>query len=410
MTQRRLYRFAAFLCTTRVLLALIMILAPELARSDDEGSYRQVNLVSDLPTGARFQDPNLVNSWGLAHSATGPWMVADNGSGNATAYRGNGTAFPSAGSPRVIAIPPPMGGTPPAAPTGIVFNRGNGAQPNAFVITEGAQSGPSIFLFATEDGTISGWNPTVDPTNAILKVDRSMVGQGAVYKGLAFGRSGSSNFIYATNFRSGTVEMFDGQFDLVQSFTDPMLAADCPLPDQCFAPFGIQAINGNLFVSFALQKPDKHDDEAGAGNGFVDVFDTQGNLLRRFASHGSLNSPWGLVVAPDDFGQFSNDLLVGNFGDGRINAFDLATGAFQGQLADQNGNPITINGLWGLAFGNDGLAGGSDELFFASGLNDEMNGLFGKIQVEENDQGGANADDQGGEMAIHRGRGRRGDE
>jgi uncharacterized protein (TIGR03118 family) len=245
-----------------------------------------------------------------------------------------------------------------------------------------APSGPSTFPFSTEDGTISGWNPSVDPINAILAVDRSGVGAGGVYKGLALGGSGGADFVYATNFRFGTVEMFNAQFQLVHSFTDPALASDCPLPGQCFAPFGTQNIGGKLYVTYALQDAAKHDDVAGPGNGFIEVFDTQGHLLSRFASHGTLNSPWGIALAPSDFGQFSGDLLVGDFGDGRINAFDLQTGGFVGQLANKMGKPITINGLWGLAFGNDGQAGASDELFFASGLNDEADGLFGKIVAQ----------------------------
>ena len=186
--------------------------------------------------------------------------------------------------------------------------------------------------------------------------------------------------MFATNFRFGTVEEFDAQFHLVRSFTDPALAADCPLPGQCFAPFGIQNIGGDLFVSFALQNNVHHDDVGGAGNGFVDVFNTSGTLIRQFASGGSLNSPWGLTLAPRGFGAFSTDLLVGNFGDGRINAFDPATGAFLGQLQDPAGHPIAINGLWGLAFGNGEMAGDTTTLFFAAGLNDEADGLFGTIQ------------------------------
>jgi uncharacterized protein (TIGR03118 family) len=381
MSRSRSARFATVVLTAGLLLAVVIFVSGR-ARAGGGGFYRQVNLVSDLPGVARFQDPNLVNSWGLAHSPTGPWMVADNGTGKVTAYFGDGRSFPTASSPLVIAVPPPAGGTPPAAPTGNVFNSANATKPSEFRISETGKSGPSTFLFSTEDGTISGWNPNVDPTNAILAVDRSGVGAGAVYKGLAVGTSGSSDFLYATNFRFGTVEMFNAQFQLVRSFTDSALASDCPLPGQCFAPFGIQNILGKLYVTYALQNPAKHDDVAGAGNGFIDVFDTQGHLQSRFASHGTLNSPWGLALAPGAFGKFSNDLLVGDFGDGRINAFDLHNGVFLGQLADQTGNPITINGLWAIAFGNDALAGASDELFFASGLHDEADGLFGKISAQ----------------------------
>ncbi len=281
------------------------------------------------------------------------------------------------GVPPIVTIPLPGGGTG-AAPTGNVFN-----STSDFVVTEGSTSGPSQFIFATEDGTISGWNPNVDMTHAIIAVDRSKVHQGkfvgAVYKGLAMGQNSSGNFLFATDFRFGTFEQFDAHFNLVASFTDSMLASDCPLHGQCFAPFGIQNIGGNLFVTVALQNAAHHDDVSGAGNGFVDVFDTSGNLLRRFASNGSLNSPWGLALAPAKFGTFSNDILVGNFGDGRINAFNADTGAFLGQLQGSNGQPITINGLWGVAFRNGGMAGDTNTLFFASGLNNEADGLFGSV-------------------------------
>jgi len=336
------------------------------------GTYQQTNLVSDLSTvGAKFQDPNLLNPWGLSHSPTSPWWVSDNGAGVATLYNGDGTA-----RSLVVTIPPPVGspaGTT-AAPTGNVFNGTSG-----FVVTAGSHSGPSLFIFATEDGTISGWNPTVDPTHAILAVDRSTIGAGAVYKGLAIASNASGTFIYATNFRFGTVEMFDSSFNLVKSFTDPKLANTCPEPNQCYAPFGIQAINGKLYVTFALQNAEKHDDVAGPAHGFVDVFDTSGNLLQPLIMHGRLNSPWGLALAPADFGLFSNALLVGNFGNGRINAYDLTTGEFLGQLRDQTNTPITIDGLWSLQFGNNAAAGASNELFFTAGINDEADGLFGKM-------------------------------
>ena len=354
--------------------------------SHSGGFYRQTNLVSDLPI-ARVLDTNLVNSWGLSHSPTGPWWVSDNGTGLATVYKGDGTPFNPLGgtSPLVVTIPPPLGspaGTT-AAPTGNVFNP---TSDFAVPVPAGPTSKPSIFIFATEDGTISGWNPNVDKTHAIIAVDRSTATDpqgdiGAVYKGLALVQTSSGNFLYATNFRFGTVEKFDAHFNLVASFTDPALASDCPFTGQCFAPFGIQNIGGNLVVTFALQKVGKHDDQEGPGNGFVDVFGPNGNLIRRFASGGTLNSPWGLTLAPNGFGRFGKDLLVGNFGDGRINAFDPGTGAFRGQLQGQGGrsNPITIDGLWGLGFGNGGLAGPTDTLFFTSGPNSEMHGLFGSI-------------------------------
>src|SRR5438270_963296 len=288
------------------------------SNSSTTGFYQRTNLVSDIAGVAKFTDPNLVNPWGLSHSPTSPWWISDNGAGVSTLYKGDGTAVPL-----VVTIPPPAGspaGTT-AAPTGNIFNAVNSTNPDDFVVSKGGKSGPSLFIFATEDGTISGWNPNVKPTNAILAVDRSTVGAGAVYKGLTFGRSNGSDFIYATNFRFGSVEQFDANFHLVRSFTDKKLANTCPLPNQCYAPFGIQNIGGKLFVTFALQDAAHHDDMSGAGHGFVDVFDTSGNLLQRLISHGHLNSPWGLALAPSNFGQFSNALLVGNFGDGHINAY-----------------------------------------------------------------------------------------
>ncbi len=206
---------------------------------------------------------------------------------------------------------------------------------------------------------------------------------GPVYKGLALGHNSAGNFLYATNFRFGSVDMFDAHFNPTGSFTDSTLSNDCPFTGQCFAPFGIQNINGNLYVTYALQKPGKHDDQAGPGNGFVDVFDTNGNLLQRLLAHGQLNSPWGLALAPEGFGRFGKDLLVGNFGDGHINAYEPGTGAFRGQLKDQKGNPIAINGLWALGFGNGALAGPTDTLFFTAGINDEADGLFGSITKGE---------------------------
>jgi uncharacterized protein (TIGR03118 family) len=364
------------LTATIVITVLLLQLLPVAADAQSGGFYHEKKLVSDLPNVALIQDPNLVNAWGLSHSPTGPWVVSDNGTGLATQYKSNGM-----GVPPVITIPPPSvtpGAT--AAPTGNVFN-----STSDFVVTQGNTSGPSQFIFATEDGTISGWNPSVDATNAILKLDNTNVTSGPVYKGLALGHNSSGNFLFATNFRFGTVDVFNATFAKVGFFTDTQLSTDCPIagpPAQCFAPFGIQNIGGDLFVTFALQNAAHHDDVAGAGNGFVDVFDTSGNLLRRFAAHGSLNSPWGLALAPGNFGTFSNDVLVGNFGDGRINAFDPTSGKFKGQLQDPHGNPIAINGLWGIAFGNGGLAGDTNKLFFASGLNDEADGLFGYIEPE----------------------------
>src|SRR6266704_588047 len=301
---------AVVISTAAMLLLLFVPLAAYAHANTAPGLYQQTNLVSDLPNIATFQDPNLLNPWGLSHGPT-PWWVSDNGAGVATLYNGGGQAFPlPPSSPLVVTIPPPAGspaGTT-AAPTGNVFNGTSG-----FVVSENGLSGPSLFIFATEDGTISGWNRNFDVTHAILKVDRSTVGAGAVYKGLAIASLASGTFIYATNFRFGTVEMFDSTFHLVRSFTDSKLANTCPRPNQCYAPFGIQNLGGNLYVTYALQDAAHHDDVSGPAHGFVDVFDTNGNLIRQLVLHGRLNSPWGLALAPADFGLFSNALLVGNF-------------------------------------------------------------------------------------------------
>lgn len=349
-----------------VILALILGVAAISSDTGESQVYTRVNLVSDIDGVARFRDANLVNPWGLAFGPTSPFWVADNNGNVSTLYNGHGQAFP-VGSPLVVTIPTPTSATG-GTPTGLVFN-GTGN----FVVSANSKSGSSLFLFSTEDGTILGWSPAVSLTSAVIAKDNS--GSGAVYKGLAIAETSKGSFLYATNFHAGVVEIYDKNFGLVNTFTDPSV-------DPNFAPFGIQNIDGKLFVTFALQKlPDKHDDQAGPGNGFVDVFDTEGTMIRRFASHGALNSPWGLALAPEGFGKFSNHLIVGNFGDGRINAFDK-NGDFDAQLMDPEGNPLTINGLWALRFGNGSKNGGSrDKLFFTAGIADESHGLFGFIEA-----------------------------
>jgi uncharacterized protein (TIGR03118 family) len=330
----------------------------------------QTNLVSDVPGLAQTTDPNLVNAWGITSSSTSPFWVADNGTGVSTLYNGAGQPFPLA-SPLVVTIPPPAGSAPgtTSAPTGTVFNGSSD-----FVVSSGGHSGPSRFIFDTEDGTISGWSPTVDATHAILAVDNSA--SGAIYKGLALGSTATGNFLYATNFHAGTVDVFDKNFAPATlspgAFTDPLLPAG-------FAPFGIANIGGQLYVTYAKQDADAEDDVAGRGNGFVDVFDTSGTLVRRFASGAPLNSPWGLAVAPATWGRIAGDVLVGNFGDGAINVFDPATGDWRGGLRSDSGGPLTIDGLWGLRFGNGGNGGDPNTLFFTAGPDDEQHGLFGSL-------------------------------
>ena len=341
---------------------LVLAVGLILSGSSSAQKYVQTNLVSDVPGWATTVDPNLVNSWGIAFSGTSPVWIADNGTGLATLYTGAGSIVPL-----VVTIPPPDGGEG-SAPTGAVFN-GNGG----FLVTKSGVSGSSVFIFDTEDGTISGWNPSVDLNNAIRMVDNS--GVGAIYKGLAIGATNSGAFIYATNFNSGWVEMYDSNFQWVKNFTDTDLPPG-------YAPFGIQTINGKLYVTFALQDEDKEDDVAGPGHGFLDVFDLSGNKIKRLISHGQLNSPWGLALAPANFGKFSGDLLVGNFGNGHINAFDIENGAARGHMLRANGRTLEIDGLWGLAFGNGAAAGPTNTLLFTAGPDDESHGLFGKIEAK----------------------------
>jgi uncharacterized protein (TIGR03118 family) len=269
-------------------------------------------------------DPNLKNPWGLAANPTGPWWVSDNGTGVSTLYNGSGTKLGL-----TVTIPPSPTSTTGGTPTGIVFNGSSD-----FVVSQAGKSGAGRFIFATEDGTIAGWNPQVDGTHAVLAVDNS--GLGAVYKGLALASSGGHAYIYATNFNSVKVDVFDTNFAphtfSANQFTDPNLPAG-------FAPFGIAKISGLLFVTYAKQDAAKHDDVKGPGNGFIDVFDTSGDLLGHIASGGpgglkELNSPWGIALAPKGFGQFGGDLLVGNFGDGHINAFKIqfTPDGFSGQF------------------------------------------------------------------------------
>ena len=335
-----------------VLVAALFAAMPLGAAEDNV--YTVTALVSDQPGVATFTDPNLVNAWGLAASATSPWWVADNGTSKSTLYNGN------TGQPSALVVTVGMD----SGPTGVVNNGTTG-----FVVTNGTVSAPARFIFDSEDGLIRGWNPTVDPTNAV--VAPATGDPGANYKGLAI----SSGMLYAADFHNGIVNVFDGSWNLVNQFTDPGLPAG-------YAPFGIQAIGTRIYVAFAKQDADAEDEVAGQGLGFVDAFDAAGNLVARVAQHGQLNAPWGLALAPADFGRFSGDLLVGNFGDGKINAYEpQANGhfGFRGQLRDSSGDPIAIDGLWALGFGNGANAGPTNKLFFTAGPDDETHGLFGRI-------------------------------
>ena len=327
----------------------------------------QTNLVADSSqtpgvTPTTTIDPNLINPWGLAESPTGLFWVSDNGTGVTTIYDGAGMpAGPQLVT--VAAIP----GEDHSSPTGQVFNAGSG-----FDVTSGGKTDSAKFIFATEDGTISGWSPNVDPTSSVIAVDNSS--KGAVYKGLAIGTNDDGTFLFAANFNSGKVDVFDQSFKQVNSFTDKHLP-------QGYAPFNVQVLDGHLFVSFALQDAAKHDDVAGAGNGFVDEFDLEGHLMQRVASRGPLDSPWGLAIAPSSFGDLAGDLLVGNFGDGTINAFNLKDDHFDGKLLGANGAPITIGDLWALVPGNGSGNTDPNKIYFTAGVEQESQGLFGALSA-----------------------------
>ena len=337
-------------------------------------AFRQINLVSDQPGKAHLTDPDLVNAWGLAASpgtdaAPGsPLWVADNGSDKATLYTG---ATPTSVSKASLVV-----NVTGAAPTGQVFN----PDTSAFIVRDKkGHSGASVFIFDTENGTIDAWNPTVGAKGSnpstVTEVAHNR-GAKAVYKGLAIAQaSGGKTHLYATNFHSGRIEAYNSHFKRVRlpggRFVDPRLPAG-------YGPFGIAEISGELYVTFAKQDAMRHDDVAGPGHGFVDVFSNDGAFVRRLVTRGALDSPWGLALAPAGFGQFSGDLLVGNFGNGHVNVYSPATGAHLGQLRRANGRPIVIDGLWGLQFGN-GNAAKTNQLIFSAGPDGEAHGLLGKI-------------------------------
>jgi uncharacterized protein (TIGR03118 family) len=341
---------------------MIMSLTPSLMPAAT--GYLARNLIADTPGAADLTDPNLVNGWGIAISAASPFWICDGGTGLSTVYTASATAFSI--SATKAQIPPSSTGANTVC-TGIVANS-----------TTGFLIGPSpgraaSFIFATEGGTLSGWANAVDPVNAQMAVDNSATG--AVYKGLALVTTPSAQ-LYAANFKTGTVDVFDGAWKPVTlaagSFTDPAIPAG-------FAPFNIQNLGGKLYVTYAKQGPTKVFDAPGVGNGYVDVYDTNGKLLQHLAEKGTLNSPWGVQIAPATFGKFGGALLVGNFGDGLISAFDVNTGAFLGTLQDQAGKNIQIDGLWGLQFGNGGNGGDVNSLYFTAGPQQQRHGLFGII-------------------------------
>ncbi|WP_426994067.1 TIGR03118 family protein [Methylomonas sp. CM2] len=318
-------------------------------------SFSRVDLVTDdqAANPAQLTDAGLVNAWGISYAPTGPFWISDNGTGLSTLYSVNPDTNATAKIGLTVSIPG-AGNV-----TGQVFND-NLAAFNG-----------NRFIFVNEDGTVSGWRGALGTSAETLVTGSSQ----NLYKGVAEAALSGNSYLYAANFKSGRIDVFKGTpaaDDLSGQFTDPNLPNG-------YAPFNIQNLNGTLYVTYALQDANSPDEVAGAGLGFVDAFDLQGNLLQRVASQGTLNAPWGLAIAPASFGEFAGDLLVGNFGDGTISAFKASDHSFAGQLTGTDGNPLTIDGLWALSIGNGALAGSANELYFTAGPNDEAHGLFGTV-------------------------------
>lgn len=349
-------------CPPPAALALALALAvPFAARvAGAQNAYAQTNLVSDVPGLATTLDPQLKNPWGISFGPSTPFWVSDAGTGVTTLYNGAGVK-----QGLVVTIPGP-GGPVPSVPTGQVFNGSS----DAFMLGNGQAA---RFIFAGATGTISGWNGAAG-TTAIRMVNGA---PNAAYTGLAIAGSGAGSRLYGANFATGQVDVFDATFAQITTpgaFTDPSLPAG-------YAPFNVQTLGGEIYVTYAIVNPETGEDLPGVGNGIVDVFDTDGNLLRHLTAGGPLNSPWGLTLAPSGFGAFGGSLLVGNFGDGTIHAFDPLTGALLGQMLAPGGAPIVNEGLWALTFGNGGNGGSPDILYFTAGIEDEEHGLFGSLEV-----------------------------
>ena len=334
-------------------LALVLVLVHSTAHAQ----YKVAHLVANPARKGSQTDTNLTNAWGIARGAGSPFWVSDNGTGLSTLYTGTGGAVP------LVVTIPWAAGQARGTPTGIVFN--GSSTPSEFVVTENNTSGQAVFLFAALDGTISGWSPGVDKTNAIIAIDNSA--NGAVYTGLAITHRFSDNFIYAADVANNRVDVYDGTFTLIRTLTDPKIPAG-------FAVYGIQDINRKVYVTFAST--------GNTPGGFVDVFAENGKFLKQLISGAPLNQPWGLALAPSNFGPFGNALLVGNNTPGGvINAYDVSTGMFLGQLKNQAGRVIQIDQLWGLEFGGGTPANGAaNELFFTAGPQNYADGLFGSVQ------------------------------
>jgi uncharacterized protein (TIGR03118 family) len=345
--------------------ALVVAGSPAQAHSGHTSRFVRTDLVSDVEGAATLHDANLVNAWGMAQGPTTPVWVAANGTNVATLYAGDNVVSPPAIIPLVVTVPTD-------GITGQVFN----GTPD-FVVSDGAgHSAPALFLFDSEGGDISGWSIAVPPPPPSTQAFNTTHVDGAIFKGLAIARANDKNYLYAADFHGGRIVVLDGQFQ-VQTWKGAF--RDRKLPNG-YAPFNIQALGDKLYVTYAKQDADAEDEIAGRGKGFVDVFDTSGHLLRRLVQRGALNAPWGLAIAPEGFGSFAGDLLVGNFGDGRINAYDPHSGHFHGTLKNAAGHDLRIDGLWALLFGN-GTTNDVNTLVFSAGPDDEAHGLYGVITV-----------------------------
>jgi uncharacterized protein (TIGR03118 family) len=334
--------------------------------------FTQTNLISNLASeNAVVTDPNLQNSWGLAASPASPLWVSDNANGLSTLYSIKPGGLSASIVPLVVTIPGGRAATNDnSSPAGQVFNGTSG-----FVVTTPAGSGPAPFIFDSESGQITAWNPAADPITAGKSTaSLEFSSPTAVFKGLAIATTDSGTFLYAANFNAGTVDVFNSSFQPVHLFGN----FHDPFQRKNFAPFGIQEIHGLIYVAYAEQDAAKHDDVAGQGKGFVDIFTTDGLFVRRLTTGGVLNAPWGMVQAPAGFGNFAGDLLVGNFGNGKINAFDPITGRFEGQMLNAMGKPLVIDGLWALRFGT-ATQGGTGTLLFSAGPNNQVDGLIGSL-------------------------------
>jgi uncharacterized protein (TIGR03118 family) len=359
-------------------------------------AYQQTNFVSDISGLAPTPDSHLLNPWGLVASSTSPWWVSDNNGGVSTLYDGNTGAI----VPLVVNIPPlDAKGNGTGTPTGIAFTGAAG-----FMFKVNGKMAPSVFTFVTEDGTIVAWGPAINPNDlphdAFVVVDNSKnptTAAGAVYKGATIAQmtTGGPFFLYVTNIRAARIEVYDVNFHVVNLGDE---GDDQPFHDEeipkGFAPFNVQEINGNLYVTYAKQNASKHDDFDFPGFGYVDKFSTKGKLLQRLKHGPWLNAPWGVALAPANFGFFSNHLLIGNAGSGQIAVYDPDNGRFDGLLRDTSGHAIQNDRLWALRFGNDQGAGPSNWLFFTAGISDEAHGLFGFFTPADNSAPEANGDDR----------------